>query len=139
MGEENRMGVTIDDTRFKIKALTSLAKVTTDYCQRERLCREAKFLLDMLEPHVVIDADLVIQFLESGYEITFDRKDKVLKRELDQAFLKWNQGKGYMLSKKELTAKMVYIGIQVNPRGCYGDKKGVYVYEGIRERQKSEK
>lgn len=127
----------IDDTRFKIKALTALAKVTTDYCQRERLCREAKMLLDTLEPNIIYDTDLVMQFLNQNYEITFERKDKVLKRNFDKAFYEWNVGRGYVLSKKELTAKMHQIGIVVNPRGCYGEKHGVYIYEGIRERQHS--
>lgn len=123
---------TTDDTRFKVKSLLKLASITTDYCQRERYCREAKMLLDAIEPIVPYDTDVVMQFLNENYVITFDKKDRVLKREFDKAFLFWSGNHGFMLTKKEVTTKMLQLGIRVNARGCYEDKHGVYVYEGIK-------
>lgn len=128
----------IDDTRFKIKALIALARTTTDICQRERYCRETKMLLDTLEPAVIYDdsnqPDLVMQFLNDNYEITFENTDRVFKGEFDKAFFKWNIGREYQLSKKELTTRMIQIGLRYNRKGVIGDKHGYPVYEGIKEK-----
>ena len=122
----------IDDVRFKIKALLRLASITTDYCERERYCREAKYLLDGMRPIIDINTDVAMQFLDDNYEVTFDKNDKVLKREFDKAFLEWGRNKGFTLTKKEVTARLVQLGVRVNPRGNYGNRHGVYVYEGLK-------
>ena len=120
------------DARFKVNALIKLANVTTDYCERERYCREAKYLLDGMKPIIDINTDVAMQFIDENYEITLEKHDKVLKREFDKAFLEWGRDKGFMFAKKEVTARLSQLGVKVNPRGNYGDRRGVYVYEGLK-------
>ena len=120
------------DARFKVNALIKLANVTTDYCERERYCREAKYLLDGMKPIIDINTDVAMQFIDENYEITLEKHDKVLKREFDKAFLEWGRDKGFMFAKKEVTARLSQLGVKVNPRGNYGNRRGVYVYEGLK-------
>lgn len=133
----------MDDVTNKIHMLLRIANTTTDRCFRERCCREAKALVDELGPVVNLTddsaGDTLRTFITTFYEITMDTSDKVSKTDFDSRFIEWSKGMtDTVLDKKTLTRLVESFGPIVNRRGTIGKRKGIYTYEGIKEREGDE-
>ena len=124
----------VDSTRLKVNSLLRIAETTADPYLRERCCLEAKTLLDEMEPFAVVSEgdDPVRTFVTTYYQVTVDPHDRVLKRDFDNKFLEWNMNGTETIDRKTLTRRVISMGATV-ARSYYGEKRGVYVYLGLRE------
>ena len=118
---------------FKIGSLLRMAEVTADHISREQYLKEAKMMLDMIDPNVtVINDDPVYSFITSFYKITCDPKDQISKIDFDHAFYEWYEGEE-VISKKSLQSRAMKYGLDISRRGTADGRKGIYTYRGIKK------
>lgn len=83
-------------------------------------------------------SDNVYRYLVENYEITQDYNDRISRSDFDRGYMEWAmKAEGVEpMKKKNLPYRLASYGITAN-RGNVGNMRGVNVYRGLKERQRS--